>query len=61
MFIDCVLVDFTLSLHVWAQKGMKKEKWEYRAFGDKGAVGSCDPWMSLQLFLLGGVGTPAPG
>lgn len=61
MLIDCVLVDFSLSLHVWSQKDVEKEKWEYKAFGDKGAAGFCDLWMSQQLFLLGGVGTPAPG
>lgn len=61
MLIDCVLVDFSLSLHVCSQKDMEKEKWEHKAFGDKGADGFCDLWMSLQLFLLGGVGIPAPG
>lgn len=56
-----MVVDFSLSLHVWSQKDVEKEKWEYKAFGDKGTAGFCDLWMSQQLFLLGGVGTPAPG
>lgn len=42
-------------------ESMEKEKWEYKAFGDKAAAGFCDLWMSLQLFLLGGVGAPGWG